>query len=294
MKSNNTYLNILVSYAYTGASKDFNDLAIKQSVDGVANVMIDSGAFTIFNSKKKTKLNLDNYCLYLDKVADKVEKYVMLDVIKNEEQTKKNYETMLKRGFNPMFVFTEYDTDWDYMIDAVKNQKHLCVAGGVTNRGEWILKRYQDVYQKTKAKIHALGFVQFNDIFRLPLHSVDSSSWIMSQRYGALSYFDNKINTVRYIDILTRKVKMPLVLKQELENIKVNPKEFSDLDNHKGGKSIGNFLNILAFSKYQKYSKAMNLKLFLAVGNKKQLSDILYVNENLENLDYNKWKRKTL
>ena len=139
MKSNDTYLNILVSYAYTGTSKDFNSLAIKQSEDGIANVMIDSGAFTIFNSKKKTKLNLDNYCKYLEQNAHKVEKYVMLDVIKNEKATKENYETMLRRGFNPMFVFTEYDTDWSYMSDTIKNQKHLCI-GGVANRGDWMLK----------------------------------------------------------------------------------------------------------------------------------------------------------
>lgn len=293
MISNDTYLNILVSYAYTGTSKDFNNLAIEQSVNGVANLMIDSGAFTIFNSKKKTKLNLDNYCNYLEKFADKVEKYVMLDVIKNEKATKENYETMIQRGFNPMFVFTEYDTDWSYMADTIKNQEHLCVAGGVTNRGEWMLKRYQDVYKKSKAKIHALGFVQFNDIYRLPLHSVDSSSWINSQVYGYLSYFEDKIYNVRYYDILTKKVKMPLGLKKALEEIKVTPKDFSNLENHRGGKCIANILSILAFSKYQKYSKAMNLKLFLAVANKKQLKDILYVNENLENLDYKKWKAKT-
>ena len=86
---------------------------------------------------------------------------------------------------------------------------------------------------------------------------------------------------------------MPLGLKQALEEIKVSPKHFSDLQNHRGGKCIANILSILAFSKYQKYSKAMKLKLFLAVANKKQLTDILYVNENLENLDYFKWKAKT-
>ena len=92
---------------------------------GIANVMIDSGAFTIYNSKTVSKLNLDSYCNYLEDNAHKVEKYVMLDVVKDKEKTKANYETMLNRGFNPMFVFTEYDNDWGYVRKAVKNQKHL-------------------------------------------------------------------------------------------------------------------------------------------------------------------------
>ena len=82
MKSNDTHLNILISYAYAGKNKSFNDLIIGESLNGTANVMLDSGAFTLFNAKQKRDwLTLDSYCRYLDDNAHKVEKYVMLDVI---------------------------------------------------------------------------------------------------------------------------------------------------------------------------------------------------------------------
>ena len=58
MKSNNTHFNILVSYAYTGKAPKFNNAVMNESVKGNANVMIDSGAFTIYNAKKVSKLNL--------------------------------------------------------------------------------------------------------------------------------------------------------------------------------------------------------------------------------------------
>lgn len=297
VKSNDTYLNILISYAYSGKSKGFNDLVVNESLKGNVNVMIDSGAFTIYNSKTISKLNLDSYCEYLEHNAHKVEKYVMLDVVKDEAKTKSNYQTMLKRGFNPMFVFTEYDKDWSYVKEAVQNQKHLCVAGGVTNRGDWMLKRYQDVYLKTQADIHALGFVQYNDIFRVPLHSVDSSSWKQtSMVYGIISYFDNGIKGIAYKDILQRKKKIPLKLKMILERLKITPKQFSDLENHKGQNSIASLLNTMAYIEYQKYAKRLGLNLFLAISGTGNLKTILYINEHLCNdtLIYDNYKKVKL
>ena len=295
MKSNNTHFNILVSYAYTGKAPKFNNAVMNESVKGNANVMIDSGAFTIYNAKKVSKLNLDSYCTYLETSAHRVEKYVMLDVIKNEQKTRQNYHTMLDRGFNPMYVFTEYDNDWEFLNEAVRNQKHLCVAGGVTNRGDWMLKRYQDVYKNSKADIHALGFVQFNDIFRLPLHSVDSSSWLQSsEMFGSLTWFDNGIKSVSYMDVLTKKKKMPIGLKQALEELKITPKEFSNVKNHRGTTMIGTLLNAVTYTKYQQYAKRLGLNLFLAIVNTRRLNILLYINDNLNNINYNKWKQKLL
>lgn len=293
MKSNNTHLNILISYAYCGTSKSFNDLVLTESVKGNANVMIDSGAFTIHNAKKKSKLTLDSYCEYLEHNAHKCEKYVMLDVIRNDEKTKVNYETMLSRGFNPMFVFTEHDNDWEYLKDAVKKQPHLCVAGGVTNKGDWMFKRYQDVAKNTNALSHGLGFVKFPQMYQLPLHSVDSSSWVQSsQVYGILSYFDEGIKGTAYRDILKGKKKIPYKLQMLLEQLKITPKMFSDLENHKGSKSIAVLVNTMAYIEYQKYSKRLGLNLFLAIANSLQANTIFYLNEEMMKgtLTYEKFK----
>ena len=294
MKSNNTHLNLLMSYAYCGKSNSFNEIMVTESMQGNCNLMIDSGAFTIHNSKTKSKLNLDSYCKYLELNAHKVEKYVMLDVIRNDSKTKMNYETMLQRGLNPMFVFTEQDNDWDYLKNAVKNQRHLCVAGGVANKGNWMFKRYQDVYNKTGADIHGLGFVKYPEMYQLPLHSVDSSTWIQSsQVYGRISHFDNGIKNEPYKEYITGRKKLPILLKRKLEEFEITPKMFLDIENHKGGKSIATLINTNAFIEYQIYSKKLGVNLFLAVNNTAQAKNIFTLNEamNKKTLTYEKYKQ---
>ena len=299
MKSNNTYLNLLGSYAYLGKSKSFCDIFFNASKEGRINTMIDSGAFTLFNSKegKLNWLTLDNYCKFLEVYSKHTEKYVMLDVINNHNQSKINYELMLKRGLNPMFVFTSLDNDYTYLKEAVTNNKHLCVAGGTTTKGEWMSKRFQDVYLKTQAKIHGLGYVKFPSIYQLPLHSVDSSTWIQgAQAFGHIFYFDNGLSAITYKDILKNKKKLPNKVIEQLDKFKVTPKQFSNLDNHKGSNSIETMLSIDAYISYQKYSKERGINLFLAGSSKNNIEDILYVDENLNNntLTFDKWKTKKL
>lgn len=297
MKSNNTHLNILVSYAYLGKSKQLCDLTFRASKDGLINVMIDSGAFTLFNSTNRNMdwLNIDNYCRFLETYGQYSEKYVMLDVINNHKASKDNYELMVKRDFNPMFVFTTYDNDYTYLKQAVSRNPHLCVAGGVTSYRKWMQKRYQDVYKNTDALIHGLGFVKFPDMLQLPLHSVDSSSWVQaSQVFGNLTFFENSMKSVRYIDILKKKVDLPNQIKLILDQIKVTPKEFSNLKNHKGLNSIATVLSIIAHIEYQKYCKKRGLNLFLACAKVSDIEQIIYINERLENntLTYEKFIKR--
>lgn len=284
MKSNDTYLNVLVSYAYLQKNKEFTQLVTDASMSGTANVMIDSGAFTLFNAKQKRDwLTLDNYCRFLDLYGHKVEKYVMLDVIGNHQKSKDNYETMIKRGYNPMFVFTMHDNDFDYLKDARKNNEHICIAGGVTTKGDWMRKRIQDSYKATNGKLHALGYVTYPNIYQLPLHSVDSSSWIQgAQVYGNIPYFDNGLKGVSYREVLKGKKKLPIKLVQVLEKLKITPKEFSNTDNHRGRVSIATVCSIIAYIEYQKLSKRQNLNLFLATANLSQLKSLIYVNEHYD------------
>lgn len=85
---------------------------------------------------------------------------------------------------------------------------------------------------------------------------------------------------------------MPIGLKQALEELKITPKEFSDLKNHRGTRSIGTMLNAFAYTKYQQYAKRLGLNLFLAIANVHQLNVLLHINDNLDNLNYNQWKQK--
>ena len=82
---NNVSFNILASYAYLNNDKVFCDWCFGLHKDGIANVMIDSGAFTLHNAKQKRDwLTVDNYCRFLEKYGNNCEKYVMLDVVGND------------------------------------------------------------------------------------------------------------------------------------------------------------------------------------------------------------------
>jgi hypothetical protein len=216
----------------------------------------------------------------------------MLDVIGNDKKSKENYELMLKKGLNPMFVFTMVDNDFNYLKDATKNNIDVCVAGGVTTKGDWMRKRYQDVYNKTSAKIHGLGYVKYPDMYQLPLASVDSSSWIQaSQVYGSLGYFNNGMKSVAYVDVLKKQKKLPYELQRILEQIKLTPKEFSNLENHKGSASIGSLIGIMAYINYQKYSKKNGVDLFLAASSIYAVQTINHINNNLDNITYKEWEK---
>ena len=282
MKSNNTHLNILVSFAWLGGSGTFTKTLFDASMKGNINLMIDSGAFTKFNSKTQYKhITLENYCNFLKIYGEMCEKYVMLDVIANESESKKNYEYMLSEGLNPMFVFTMFDNEWSYLKEAVSMNQHICVAGGVTTKSDWIVKRYQDVYLKTQAKIHALGYVTYPKMFQLPLCSVDSSSWAQSsQMYGGIVWFDNGLKVKPYTDFLTGKLKIPKQLILVLEKLKITPRQFMNVENHKGGKSIGTMLSIIANTELQKVAKRNDLNFFLSIVNERQLQQVININQS--------------
>ena len=294
---NNVSFNILASYAYLNNDKVFCDWCFGLHKDGIANVMIDSGAFTLHNAKRKRDwLTVDNYCRFLEKYGNNCEKYVMLDVVGNDIQSKKNYELMVSRGFEPMFVLTMFDKDWQYLNETLNTNQNICVAGGVTTKGDWMTKRFQDVSVHTnrRAKVHGLGYVTFPKMFQVPLVSVDSSSWKQAALcYGTLNYFTPQgVKGMPYKDILKKGGKcIPTALRQELDQIKVTPSLFIDKEQHKGDFSIESLASCVTFIKFQKYAKMHNRQLFLAVSGANDVKKLNYVYNNFNNLDYERYKQ---
>ena len=62
MKSNDTSLNLLLSFAYGAKNPVLNGEFFAMSKSGEANVMLDSGAFSAFGAKSKgfSHVTLDN------------------------------------------------------------------------------------------------------------------------------------------------------------------------------------------------------------------------------------------
>ena len=297
MNVNDTPLNFLASYAYLGPSKDFTESFFNLHRTGRANAMIDCGAFTLHNAKQAREwLTLDNYCDFLNKWGDCCEKYVMLDVVGNAQQSKINYETMVSRGLRPMFVLTMFDKEWEYVSQTMSVNKDICVAGGVTVKNDWLIKRFQDTmkYTSGKARIHGLGYVTFPNLFRAPIVSGDSSSWkAQPLRFGGLSAFvpGKGLKGQAYRDIW-RGEKMLPEIKQALNEIEVTPAEFVKKQNHVGDYSIGALLSLVSYLKYQRYSQKHNRQLFLAISSKTEIDKLMWVNDNNCHVTYAKFREE--
>ena len=296
MKLNNTHFNLLASYAYLGKNAAFCDQFFSMHRSGYANVMIDSGAFTVRNAKEKRDwLTLDTYCDFLGQYGDMCEKYIMLDVIGDDEASKRNYEEMVRRGLAPMFVLTMLDRDFSFVRDSMEVNRHCCVAGGVSTKGPWLIKRFQDTMKATsgKAKIHALGYVTFPNLFRAPIVSGDSSSWVQqAQMYGQLTAFTDKgLKQQTYKEVWGGKKLIPEI-KNFLNELGVTPAQFVQKKYHRGTCSIGSLMSLVSYIKYQKYSQKQNRQLFLAVSSKTNLDTLSWVNDNLRDISYEKFCRE--
>lgn len=293
MKSNNTYFNLLASYAYLGNNPTFTEAFFGLHRSGIANVMIDSGAFTAHNAKERRDwLNLDTYCDFLGQYGDMSEKYIMLDVIGNQEKTKENYAEMVRRGLKPMFVLTMYDKEWSFLRDTMKINPDCSVSGGTQTKGPWLIKRFQDVmkYTDNAARIHGLGYVTFPNLFRAPIVSGDSSSWLAQpQRFGAINaWTKDGIKAQLYKEVWAGKPVAPY-LRPMLNRIEVTPAQFMQKQYHRGACSIGALMSMICYLDYQKYAQAHNRRLFLAIGSKLNMDMLVWVKENQKDLTYQKF-----
>ena len=97
----NAKLNVLVAYPYFSQSTR----EVLEANAGTYRLIVDSGAFTAWNTGKEIKL--DDYCAFLDTIAHlRPFHAVQLDVFGDPEASQRNYETMVSRGYDVMPVFT--------------------------------------------------------------------------------------------------------------------------------------------------------------------------------------------
>lgn len=293
---NDTHLNVLISYAYLYGNTALMDYVREHTSRGTFNLMIDSGAFTKHNAKMAmSHVNIASYCKFLQEWQHYCEKYVMLDVIGQAEQSRRNYETMLDCGLNPMYVATFFDKDYDYIRKAVSRNKNICVAGGATFKNDWMVKRFQDIYRQTdkKAWMHGLGYFTFPKMLQLNLRSVDASSWkTAAASFGQTIFFsieDKRTYRLFYFNIFNGTSKLPSSVKQQLNRLEITPKVYFEKDIHFGENSIDIFLSLYNSIILQKYCKRYGLEYFLALGALNDLKRVVYVSENIDTITYKQY-----
>jgi len=181
-------LNILVAVPYmNGRVVD----VLKRNADSI-RFLLDSGAFTAWKAGKV--VGVDDYCRFLDKLPIKPWRYFTLDVIGDPDGTMANYETMLKRGFRPVPIFTRGE-DVSVLEDYYKTSDLVAIGGLVQTRGN---KGFVNGVMKQvgNRKVHWLGFTLMEFVKSYFPYSVDTSSWSMAFRYASgLIFADNMAST---------------------------------------------------------------------------------------------------
>jgi hypothetical protein len=198
---------------------------------GRLRFILDSGAFTAW--KLGRPINLDDYCRMIDSLPFKPWRYFNLDVIGNPEATHRNYQTMLKRGFNPVPIFTRGESP-DVLDDYYKTSDLVGIGGLVgtyKNRGyvKWLMKAINN------RPVHLLGFTDLQFLKHYRPYSCDSSTLEVGKRYGEFSVFDAEM--ARWVKITKADFikRPPPELYDLIASYGVRPEELAMTKSWRGG-----------------------------------------------------------
>lgn len=176
-------LNILIAYPYLRgrALSILNELSREKNF----KLLIDSGAFTAWKAGKS--ILLDDYCRFLETLPFIPWKYFTLDIVGDPGGSLANYQTMLRRGFNPIPVFTRGE-DPSVLEEYYASSDVVGVGGLVQNQGaggfvKGIMKHIG------RRNVHWLGFTPIEFIRAYRPFSCDSTSWSSGLRFGVIPIY---------------------------------------------------------------------------------------------------------
>lgn len=225
-------LNLLVAYPYMQGQHQ----VLQENAD-ILRLLVDSGAFTAWKAGKE--IELDDYCRFIETLPVKPWRYFTLDVVGDPHGTLRNYETLLKRGFKPVPIFTRGE-DPSVLEDYYKTSDVVGIGGLVGTQGNrgfvrGIMRHVGD------RKVHWLGFTVFDFVKHYRPYMCDSSSWTSGSRFGT---FDLYMGRGRMIKVT--KAKMAEKPSQQiLDRVRyygLDPAGLGIKDNWHGGRTYNRIL----------------------------------------------------
>lgn len=194
--------NVLLSFA-VNAKKGHKDY-----IDTDIDILIDSGAFSIYNSGKT--VDIEDYLDFL-KTLPKHWNFISLDVIPPDNPTKKELDKAVKQGIenyeflskNIGHVLPTYhygEPQW-VLEKYCSMAKYICL-GPKRGSGESASDYYKNVFKITKneIKVHGLANTSIPNMMAYPFYSVDSISYIrMKVHKNVQSYWmQGKLDALLY------------------------------------------------------------------------------------------------
>ena len=156
-----------------------------------ACLMLDSGAYSAW--KKGIKINIDEYIKFVEDNREYIDVYINLDVIDNGQASFDNWKYMRSCGLNPVPVY-HASTDVKYLIKYLKEVDYIGIGGIVTWTRKQRLQSFDrlwstylvDFFGIPTHKVHAMGMTSLQLMLRYPWYSVDSTSWVLTGRFGSI------------------------------------------------------------------------------------------------------------
>lgn len=156
-----------------------------------ACLMLDSGAYSAW--KKGIKINIDEYIKFVEDNREYIDVYINLDVIDNGQASFDNWKYMRSCGLNPVPVY-HASTDVKYLIKYLKEVDYIGIGGIATWTRKQRLQSFDrlwstylvDFFGIPTHKVHAMGMTSLQLMLRYPWYSVDSTSWVLTGRFGSI------------------------------------------------------------------------------------------------------------
>jgi hypothetical protein len=183
---------VLESYHYMNQKKV--DAIREETNEEQRTIFLDSGAFSMFT--QGVDVNLKAYAEFVKKNADIVHLASNLDAIgAGHEQLSYDRQKELEAlgaPVKPVHHVRDADEWLQRYLD--EGYDYIFLGGMVPENTPTLMKWLDHVWHKyltkpdgtPKVKVHGFGLTTLSLMFRYPWFSVDSTSWVMTSRFGSI------------------------------------------------------------------------------------------------------------
>lgn len=254
----------LFSFAEAGNKR------VAENMDNGGKIFMDSGAFSVHNSKKV--ITLDDYIDFINNTP-RVTLFAALDVIPTEKSTQggidsaqqswDNYCYMLDRikpeywdKIVPSYHYSEPFSALERMLDGYNGYKPKYIAyggrvGTPTRHLYNSLDKFFDIVQKKapETKVHGFGITVIKVMEAYPFTSVDSTTWLRTSINGGIHVEQMKgmvlrMNPAVPSSFWNRDAEFQRLVRQEIEGYGSTPEKLRDDLNERLRYNISYFLRL--------------------------------------------------
>lgn len=211
----------------------------KEFYDKGQNFMMDSGAFSAWNSGKE--IDREEYLAFCRTLPEDVYK-INLDVIPKtgageeaiEQACKASFENYLylKKHLKNVLPVHHYGDGVDWLHRMANETDYICVSPA-NDTHESIKKKYLDFvfsHLDLSVKTHALGYTSRTGVRKYPFHSVDSISYKTTQMRGrvVMCRSDGQLINLElkeYAEILSKQFSTRKTMKSQREIVELGATE---------------------------------------------------------------------